>query len=123
MAKNKGAENLIPLNKRTKDAQRAIQSKGGRVSAEKKQEKKLISQIYADILAKRLSIQFEDGPKDMTGLELVEHAVKNTLASGGAPAVSMLKEIREATEGSKTILANDDDNKPFEIKIVSRADK
>ena len=44
-------ENLIPLNQRTKEAQREIRSKGGKASAEKKREIKKMSEIYADFLS------------------------------------------------------------------------
>ena len=89
-------------------------SKGGKASAKAKKERKLMSQIYADILLKRLSVPFEEGTEEMTGLELVEHAVKTALATGGSPAVSMMKEIREATEGSKVAMVIED-RTPFEF--------
>lgn len=40
MGKKDGHDNLIPLPQRTKEAQRAIRSKGGKISAERRRAKK-----------------------------------------------------------------------------------
>ena len=44
--------NLIPLNKRTKDAQRRIQSMGGKRCAENKRERKTIREQLLLLLEK-----------------------------------------------------------------------
>lgn len=43
-------ENLIPLNKLTKSEQREICSKGGKVSAQKRKEKKLLRETIEEFL-------------------------------------------------------------------------
>ena len=68
-----------------------------------------MSQVYADILAEQTG-----QPK---GLNL-KQVVKTILQDGGSPAVSMLKEIREATEGNKTTLSNPDGSAIIPQKIV-----
>ena len=88
-------QNLIPIKTLTKDEAKKRGTAGGIASGKAKKEKKLMSQIYADILAE------QTGQKK--GLDL-KAVVKNILQEGGASAVSMIKYIREATEGSKTQL-------------------
>lgn len=65
---------------------------GGIKSGESRRKKKLLSQIYADIIAEQAGLE--------KGLKLKD-VIEKVLKDGGSPAVSMLKEIREATEGSK----------------------
>ena len=117
MAKNKGKpENLKPFNTLPVDKQREIQVKGGKKSVEVRKEKKLISQIYADMMAKTYNIPYEDGAKKLTGEGLLEETIKRVLAAGGSPAVSMVKEWREATEGNKVALSGEDGN-PLSIQV------
>jgi hypothetical protein len=117
MAKNKGkVENLKPFNTLPVEKQREIRVKGGKKSVEVRKEKKLISQIYADMMAKTYKVEYEDGEKTFTGQELLEDTLKRVLSSGGSPAVSMMKEIREATEGSKVALSGEDGN-PLSIQV------
>ena len=97
-------KNLKPF---TKETAQACGKRGGIKSAEVKKERKYISAIYADVLAKQLAVIIGEDEKKMTGIELVEHAVKTALAAGGSPAVAMMKEIREATEGTKALMTVD----------------
>lgn len=76
-------------------------SKGGKASVEAKRKKKLMSQIYAEFLAERFKVKVDGSEQDMTGEKLVNRVVKQVLISGGPSAVSLMKEIREATEGNK----------------------
>ena len=86
-------ENLISLATRTTEEKREIAKKGGAKSAEVRREKKLLSAMYADILARGFSV---DGER----LSLDE-VVSAIISQNNSASVSMLKEIREATEGSK----------------------
>ena len=47
---HKGAENLIPLNKRTKDEQREIQSNGGKKSGEVRLARKTFKEEFTTLL-------------------------------------------------------------------------
>jgi hypothetical protein len=85
-----GVDNLKPV--RTKDEARERGRSGGKKSGKARREKKLMSQIYADILAD------QHGKKKG---KKIKDVVQEIIEDGGSPAVSMLKEIREATEGSK----------------------
>lgn len=105
MAKKGG--NPQNLKKHTTPEEARINgAKGGRKSAEVRREKKRMSQIYAEILADKAKIDIEgDGKlKEMTGVELVKEVSKRILLSGGSPAVSLIKELREGTEGTKVTL-------------------
>lgn len=105
----KGVENLLPV--RTKDEARAKGKNGGKASGAARRHKKLMSQIYAEFLAEQFKVKVDGSEQTMTGEKLINRVVKQVLISGGSPAVSLMKEIREATEGSKTALtgANGED--------------
>jgi hypothetical protein len=119
VAKNKGRlENLVPL---TTDKAREIGSKGGKKSVEVRREKKMFSQIQAEFLAETFDIVFdeEDKAKKLTGEQLLKEVQRRILVRCDSASVSMIKEIREGKEGSKTILAGEDGNPPvLEVKIV-----
>jgi len=105
------AENLVRL---TTEKAREIGIKGAAASTESRQKRKLMSQMYAEFLAKKHDIKVldvigKDGKpkykvKSVTGEALIDLVARGVLMEGGSPAVSMLKEIREATEGSKVKL-------------------
>jgi hypothetical protein len=94
-------ENLIPFNKLTKDEQRKIASNGGKRSVEVRKEKKLLSQMYADMLADEHDIDLDGVKQKVTGAELFKMVAQKIVSKGDSSSVSMMKEIREATEGSK----------------------
>ncbi|MCK9361836.1 hypothetical protein M0Q28_06475 [Patescibacteria group bacterium] len=94
-------ENLVPQSKRTKAKQREIAREGGKASGVARREKKLMSQIYGEFLAERFAVTVDGKKQDMTGEKLVNRVVKKVLIAGGPSAVSLMREIREATEGSK----------------------
>lgn len=102
MAKKPGrVENLIPTNKRTKDEARDLGAKGGKKSGEVRRERRLMSQIYRDFLAKSVP------GLDVTGEELLEDVAAQILMRKDAASVSLIKEMREATEGQKVDLSAD----------------
>lgn len=106
---NKGVKNLRPIKKgelSTKEAQRRG-SKGGKATARNKKERRLMSQIYAELISNGLD-------KD------IEKASKRVMRKGGGPAISLMRELREGTEGSKikteTVLTiNVDDEKVQQV--------
>lgn len=94
-------ENLIPMNKRPKATQRKIARMGAIASNKVQKEKKLLSQIYAEILADDLGI---DG-QGKTIKDLAREILSGSpLIYSPSCKVAMLKEIREATEGTKNNL-------------------
>lgn len=94
-------KNLIPQNKRTKAEQSKIAKLGGIASGEARREKKRVSQIYADVLAAEHNVEFDGKMKKLSGEKLLQEVIARVLARTDAASVSMLKEIREATEGSQ----------------------
>jgi len=101
-------ENLIPTSQRTKEEARELGRKGGIKSGEVRQEKKRISQMYAEYLANEQEIEIGGVKKKLSGQKLLDHVISQVIARGDSASVSMLKEIREATEGSKMALTGED---------------
>ena len=93
MNKKKGnIKNLKPL---TTEKAREIGRKGGIKSEEKKREKKLMSQIYADFQIKEHDVLGKDGnKKKIKGEELLSNVMSKILSRGDSAAVSLMKEIR-----------------------------
>ena len=104
-------KNLKPQNTRTKAEQRKIAQMGGKASGKARREKKLMSQIYADLLAD------QSGIKKGGGIRAVAREILNSTNPKTTSArVALLRELREGTEGSKikteTVLTiNTDDEK------------
>ena len=97
-------ENLKP-----KTSPKARGKLGGIKSGKVKREKKLMSQIYAELLADQSGIKGGKGFK-----EVVREIMNSTDPKTTAARVSLMKEVREATEGSKlqtetTLNINTDD--------------
>ncbi len=102
MAKaRKGQDNLIPQNKRTKDEQREIARKGGIASGKARKEKALLSEMYGAMLAGTFNVEIDGEMKKMTGKRFLTEVVQRIIMNGDSASVAMLKEIREATEGTK----------------------
>ena len=97
-------ENLVVP---TSDKARKIGRAGGIASGEARREKKRMTQIYAEVLAKKYDV---DGV-ELDGHELVGTIVMDILKRRDSASVSLIREIREATEGSKVAItgANGDD--------------
>jgi hypothetical protein len=80
----------VPL---TTEKAREVGAKGGKRSGEVKRERKLLSAMYADLLAKGFDVEGEK-----LSIDEVASAI---MARRDSASVSLLKEMREATEGSK----------------------
>lgn len=100
MAKREGRKENLKVP--TSEEARANGQKGGKRSVQVKRERKLMSQIYADILAGKYEVEIDEEKKQVTGDEFVTLVAKKVLSKGGSAAVAMMKEIREATETKKT---------------------
>jgi hypothetical protein len=78
-------------------------------SAEKRKEnnakKKLMSQIYAEFLEKEYNVRQGDKERKLTGAELVNECMKKIIARGDSASVSLMREVREGTEGTKVNLS------------------
>jgi len=101
-------DKLIPQNRRTKQEQSEIARKGGIKSGKVRREKKLMSEIYADFLIKEHDVIGKDGLiKKLSGQALVNGVMSKVLSRGDGSSVSMLREVREGTEGSKVKIQGD----------------
>ena len=98
--KNIHKENLRPV--RTKEEARERGRNGGIKSGKVRREKKLLSEIYAEVLADENNINGTD-----KSLKEIIGDVLTGIFSTPAAKVSMLKEIREATEGNKLNVTGD----------------
>ncbi len=94
-------DNLIPNSERTPEELRKITRNGGIKSGKKRREKKLMSQIYAEFLEKEHNVTVDGNKKKMSGALLVNTMMKKIVESGDRAAVSMIREIRQGTEGDK----------------------
>jgi len=83
-------KNLIPQNRRTKSEQREIAKKGGIASVKARREKKLMSAILADYLARQ------------KGYDSFDKYINNVLRRGDSSTVSMIKTFADVIEGSKS---------------------
>ena len=92
-------ENLRPV--RTREEAQKRGRAGGLKSGQVKRERKLISQIYADFLIKRFDVDIGGEKVNMSGQEMVKWGIVKILCRCDHSSVSLLKEIRKATEGSK----------------------
>jgi hypothetical protein len=101
-------DKLIPQNRRTKQEQSEIARKGGIKSGKVRREKKLMSMIYAEFLDNNHDIIGKDGiKKNISGNALLSSVMSKVLSRGDSASVSLMKEIREGTEGSKLTVTGD----------------
>ena len=89
----------------TSEEARAMQRKGAEKRKENNAKKKLMSQIYAEFLEKEYNVKTAEGTKKITGAELVNESMKKIMARSDNSSVSLMRELREGTEGSKINLS------------------
>ena len=95
-----GKDNLKPVS--SVEEAREKGRKGGIKSGEARKQKKLMSQIYAEFLDKEHDVIGKDGEqKKLSGQALLNSVMSKVLSRSDGSSVRLMKEIREATEGSK----------------------
>lgn len=97
-----GKDNLKPF---TSDNAKEMQRKGAEKRKENNAKKKLMSQIYAEFLEKEYNVKVGDKNKKISGADFVNEAMKKIIARGDSASVSLLRELREGTEGNKIQLS------------------
>jgi len=111
-------DNLKPC--RDTETAKARGKLGGIRSGEVKRERKMMSQIYADFLDKDHEIIGKDGKKEkMSGNQLLSKVMSKVLSRGDSAAVSLMKEIREATEGNKINLSTEPESLTIQFLPVT----
>ncbi|MBN2402007.1 MAG: hypothetical protein JXN64_06385 [Spirochaetes bacterium] len=109
MSKRGKIDNLIPV--KTKEEARERGRNGGIKSGKARKERKLLSEIYKEILAKRYNVKTKG--KSITDI------TDKVLSRGDSATVSLLREMREATEGSMLKVASlDIDNNDPAVESV-----
>lgn len=112
MAKKGGNPEYLKVP--TSQEARKYGAEGGRKSGIVRKEKKLISQIYAEILAN--DFKLKEKKEIINGKEILipersftlSDVVSAVLARQDNASVSMIKELREGTEGNKMELTGKD---------------
>ena len=94
-AEEKRLRNLRPC---TSENARERQKKGVAVKKFNARMRKFLSEVYADILARKFSVE-EGGEK--TGEEIIVDMIIKIIMRGDGASVSMIREMREAMEGRK----------------------
>ena len=100
-----GKVNMQNLRTPSTEEAREMQKKSAEKRKENNAKKKLMSQIYAEFLEKEYNVRQGDKERKLTGAELVNECMKKIIARGDSASVSMMKELREGTEGSKINLS------------------
>ena len=110
-------DKLIPTNKRSKKEASELGRRGGIASGEARREKKRLSTIYGEMLAGKYEVTINGEKQKLDGAELVRFIMRDVLMRRDSVSVSLLKEMREALEGSKVSLLGEDDG-PVTFEIV-----
>lgn len=110
-------DKLIPTNKRSKKEASELGRKGGIASGKARREKKRLSTIYGEMLAGKYEVTINGEKQKLDGAELVRFIMRDVLMRRDSASVSLLKEMREALEGSKVSLLGEDDG-PVTFEIV-----
>jgi hypothetical protein len=100
-------ENLKPITGLSHEEAKKLGKLGGIKSVQVRREKKLLSQIYGEILSDKLGL--DGNGKTMKDLAR-EILTGSPLIYTPSVKVSLMKEIREATEGSKVHNTGEMDN-------------
>ena len=99
-----GKDNLTPF---TSDNAKEMQRKGAEKRKENNKQKKLISQLYIETLEKRYNVKQGESTRRENGYKILGQVVMKILQRGDSSSVAMIRELREATEGSKLNVAGE----------------
>lgn len=93
-------QNLRPC---TPENARERQLKGAQKRKENTQKRQFLSEMYADFLSEKFDVKVDGAKTKITGAELCKMTAKQVLNKGGQASVSMLTEIRKATESESVL--------------------
>jgi hypothetical protein len=95
-------QNLIPIKTLSKEEAKKRGSNGGKKSGKVRREKKRLSDYYrTELLEKVFKVKINEEELHKTGGELICDTLLKVMKRGDSASISAIKEIREATEGSK----------------------
>lgn len=95
-------QNLKPF---TKENAKEMQLKGAEKRKENNAKRKLLSELYADFLEEEFEIKEGETKRKVSGAEYCKLIAKTVLKRSDSSSVSMLAEIRKATEGERLNLS------------------
>ena len=117
-------ENLIPINKRTKEEQRKICSKGGKISGEKRREKKLMTDAYVRAMGKKYKVMLDGKEQNLDWEDFLSIIVRDVMIKRDSCSVSLMREMREGLEGNKLKIGDlNGDSVPFEFVEPPKRDE
>ena len=105
-------------NLKPKTSAQARGKLGGIKSAQVKKERKLLSAMYGEFLAKEHNVVIDGKAAKVPGHVLAERVIAKVLARGDSSSVRLLREIREATEGSKVQMTGADGEALIPSKVI-----
>jgi hypothetical protein len=85
----------------TPENARERQLKSAQKRKENNRQKKLISQLYIETLEKRYNVKQGESTRRENGYKILGQVVMKILQRGDSSSVAMIRELREATEGTK----------------------
>ena len=97
-------KNLKPC---TPENARERQLKSAQKRKENNEKKKLLSEMYAEFLSDEYNVRKDGKTIKLSGTDYIKTIIKAVVSRGDSSSVAMLKEIREATEGSKLQLSGE----------------
>lgn len=110
-------QNLKPF---TVSQARENGAKGGKASAKAKKERAIISSLYAKTLSKKIKLKIDGVETALLGEEVLARRIQKIYVNGSdRNVIALAKEMREALEGSKVSITNNDGG-PFGIYLLSR---
>ena len=89
----------------TTDEAKEMQKKSAEKRKENNAKRKMLSELYADFLEEEFEIKEGESRRKINGAEYCKMVARKVLNRGDSSSVAMLKEVREATEGSKVSLS------------------
>jgi hypothetical protein len=129
MVAKRSHDQLKPIrdSKRAKELGKLGGIQSGIAKREKKARIELMSAYYADVLLEKHKVKDKDGNIiNVTGEELLKKAIIKILHQADNSSVSMMREIRDATEGSKLAVTGADGEdllKGITVKFVKPTDQ
>lgn len=115
MPRNKGYDNLIPANKRSKEEVRRNSAKGGRKSGEVRRQKKLLKECLDELLEKEW--ENRQGEK-MSGAEAISVAVFKKALAGDMKAYEIVRDTAGQGIVQKVMVAEVDQNTINEVENI-----
>ena len=114
-SQNKGHDNLIPTNKRSKEEVRKNAAKGGRKSGEVRRQKKLLKDCLDELLQREW--ENRQGEK-MSGSEAISVAVFKKALAGDMKAFEIVRDTAGQKPVDKIMLAEVDQTTINEVESM-----